>query len=87
MYRNGDLEQFYFQYPTEAKGISVEQFCSRNKVPCKMVQGYTQQVSRSEGGWPSMLGSKKAEGGKGIQKNHHRRKQRLLPFVYSWSCA
>ena len=70
MYSSGDLERFYFQYPTEAmpKGISVEQFCSRNKVPCKMVQGYTQQASRSEGGWLSMLGSRKAEGGKAFRR-------------------
>lgn len=35
MYSNEDLERFYFQYQTEVmlKGISVEQFCSRNKVP------------------------------------------------------
>lgn len=35
MYSSEDLESFYFQYQTEAmpKGISIEQFCSRNKVP------------------------------------------------------
>lgn len=35
MYSSEDLEIFYFQYQTEAmpKGISIEQFCSRNKVP------------------------------------------------------
>ncbi len=35
MYSSEDLERFYFQYQTEAvpNGISVEQFCSRNKVP------------------------------------------------------
>ena len=35
MYSSEDLERFYFQYHTEAmpKGISIEQFCSRNKVP------------------------------------------------------
>lgn len=35
MYSSEDLERFYFQYQTEAmpKGTSVEQFCSRNKVP------------------------------------------------------
>ena len=29
------IKRFYFQYRTEAmpKGISIEQFCSRNKVP------------------------------------------------------
>lgn len=29
------MERFYFQYQTEAmpNGISIEQFCSRNKVP------------------------------------------------------
>ena len=34
MYSSEDLERFYFQYQTEAmpKGISIEQFCSRNKV-------------------------------------------------------
>ncbi len=35
MYSSEDLERFYFQYQTEAmpNGISIEQFCSRNKVP------------------------------------------------------
>lgn len=35
MYSSEDLERFYFQYQTEAmpKGISIEQFCLRNKVP------------------------------------------------------
>ena len=35
MYSSEDLERFYFRYQKEAmpKGISVEQFCSRNKVP------------------------------------------------------
>lgn len=35
MYSSEDLERFYFQYQTEAmpKGVSIEQFCSRNKVP------------------------------------------------------
>ena len=35
MYSSEDLERFYFQYQTEAmpKGISIEQFCSHNKVP------------------------------------------------------
>ena len=35
MYSSEDLERFYFQYQTEAmpKGISVEQFCLKNKVP------------------------------------------------------
>ena len=35
MYSSEDLERFYFQYQTEAmpKGISIDQFCSRNKVP------------------------------------------------------
>lgn len=35
MYSSEDLERFYFLYQTEAmpKDISIEQFCSRNKVP------------------------------------------------------
>ena len=35
MYSSEDLERFYFQYQTEAmpKGISIEQFCPRIKVP------------------------------------------------------
>ena len=35
MYSSEDLERFYFQYQTEAmpNGMSIEQFCSRNKVP------------------------------------------------------
>lgn len=45
MYSREDLEKFYFQYQTEAmpQGISIEQFCSRNKVPynifCKWYKG------------------------------------------------
>ena len=33
--RRKGIKSFYFQYQTEAmpKGISIEQFCSRNKVP------------------------------------------------------
>ena len=33
--RRKGIKRFYFQYQTEAmpKGISIEQFCSRNKVP------------------------------------------------------
>ena len=36
------MERFYFQYQTEAmpKGISVEQFCSRNKVPYLFYKWY-----------------------------------------------
>ena len=35
MYSSEDLERFYFQYQMEVipKGIFIEQFCSRNKVP------------------------------------------------------
>ncbi len=35
MYSSEDLERFYFLYQTEAmpNGISIEQFCSHNKVP------------------------------------------------------
>ena len=35
MYSSEDLERFYFQYQTEAMptGVSIEQFCPRNKVP------------------------------------------------------
>ena len=35
MYSSQDLERFYFQYKTEAlpNGISIEHFCSLNKVP------------------------------------------------------
>ena len=45
MYSREDLEKFYFQYQTEAMphGISIEQICSRNKVPynifCKWYTG------------------------------------------------
>ena len=33
--RRKSIKRFYFQYQTEAmpKGVSIEQFCSRNKVP------------------------------------------------------
>ena len=35
------IKRFYFQYQTEAmpKGISIEQFCSRNKVPYNINKG------------------------------------------------
>lgn len=35
MYSSEDLERFYFQYQTEAmpQGLSIEQFCLKNKVP------------------------------------------------------
>lgn len=35
MYSSEDLERFYFQYQTEAmpSGMSIEQFCLKNKVP------------------------------------------------------
>ena len=35
MYSNEDLERFYFQYQTEAMphGLSIQEFCVRNKVP------------------------------------------------------
>ena len=35
MYSSEDLERFYFQYQTEAmpNGVSIEQFCLKNKVP------------------------------------------------------
>ena len=38
MYSSEDLERFYFQYQTEAmpKGISIEHFCSCDKVPYKI---------------------------------------------------
>ena len=37
------IKRFYFQYQTEAmpKGISIEQFCSRNKVPYNINKGMT----------------------------------------------
>lgn len=37
MYSSEDMERFYFQYQTEANGISIEQFCSRNKVPYNII--------------------------------------------------
>ena len=41
MYSSEDLERLYFQYQTEAmpKGISIEQFCSRNKIVEVKVDG------------------------------------------------
>lgn len=35
MYSSEDLERFYFQYQTEAlpHGVSIQDFCLRNKVP------------------------------------------------------
>lgn len=35
MYSSEDLERFYFQYQTEGlpKGISIQDFCIKNKVP------------------------------------------------------
>ena len=49
MYSSEDLERFYFQYQTEAmpKGISIEQFCSRNKVPYNIFyKWYKESVNR-----------------------------------------
>ena len=41
MYRSEDLERFYFQYQTEAmpSGMSIEQFCLKNKVPYNLSSG------------------------------------------------
>ena len=49
MYSSEDLERFYFLYQTEAmpKGISIEQFCSRNKVPCNIFyKWYKERANR-----------------------------------------
>ena len=48
MYSSEDLERFYFQYQTEAmpKGISIEQFCSRNKVPYNINKGMTAEEQK-----------------------------------------
>ena len=50
MYSSEDLERFYFQYQTEAmpKGISIEQFCSRNKVPYKFYKWYKESANRMQ---------------------------------------
>ena len=48
MYSSEDLERFYFQYQTEAmpKGISIEQFCSRNKVPYNINENMTAEEQK-----------------------------------------
>ena len=54
MYSSEDLERFYFQYQTEAmpKGISIEHFCSCNKVPykifCKWYKDTRSKIQDSE---------------------------------------
>ena len=51
MYSSEDLERFYFQYQTEAmpKGISIEQFCSRNKVPYNIFyKWYKESANRKQ---------------------------------------
>lgn len=44
--RRKGIKSFYFQYQTEAmpKGISIEQFCSRNKVPYNIFYNGTKKV-------------------------------------------
>ena len=48
MYSSEDLERFYFQYQTEAmpNGISIEQFCSRNKVPYHISEYMAEEQKR-----------------------------------------
>lgn len=88
MYSNEDLERFYFQCQTEVmlKGISVEQFCSRNKVPYNIFYKWYKDtrnklVEVKVDGLPVRL--KKIRRRKGIHKNHPLWRQRLRPFVYS----
>ena len=42
------IKRFYFQYQTEAmpKGISIEQFCSRNKVPYNINENMTAEEQK-----------------------------------------
>lgn len=49
MYSNEDLERFYFQYQTEAlpHGLSVEQFCLRNKVPYNIFYKWYKDTRRN----------------------------------------
>ena len=48
MYSSEDLERFYFQYQTEAmpKDISIEKFCSRNKVPYHISEYMAEEQKR-----------------------------------------
>ena len=51
MYSSEDLERFYFQYQTEAmpNGVSIEQFCSRNKVPYSIFyKWYKESANRTQ---------------------------------------
>ena len=49
MYCNEDLERFYFQYQPEAMphGLSVEQFCLRNKVPYNIFYKWYKDTRRN----------------------------------------
>ena len=44
------IKRFYFQYQTEAmpKGISIEQFCSRNKVPYNINENMTAEEQKRQ---------------------------------------
>ena len=46
--RRKSLKSLYFQYQTEAmpKGISIEQFCSRNKVPYNINENMTAEEQK-----------------------------------------
>lgn len=46
--RRKSIKRFYFLYQTEAmpKGISIEQFCSRNKVPYNINKGMTAEEQK-----------------------------------------
>ncbi len=83
MYGSEDLENFCFQYQTEAlfKGISVEQFCSRNKVPCNIFYKWYKDICNKlvevkVDGLPSSVQEKPKE--ERPSQAPHRWKQRLF---------
>lgn len=49
MYSSEDLERFYFQYQTEAlpHGVSIQDFCVRNKVPYNLFSKWYKDIRKS----------------------------------------
>ena len=89
MYSSEDLERFYFQYQTEAmpKGISIEQFCSRNKVPYnifyKWYKDTRNKIVEVKVDGLSCLGSGIAEAGKPFSETiFYSRDIQLIPTLY-----
>ena len=46
MYSSEELEKFYFEYQTEwmPRGMSIQAYCSRNNVPCKVLDKWIRDI-------------------------------------------